>query len=105
MEPLTPSNIISLCSLALGIIGMLGGLVVSYRGNGVNQQRMADKLDSIDAKCADTRDQLREMNRKLDDHGGRLVKVEQQVITLFNRLDRLEKTHDQNHGHKIGGMG
>lgn len=52
-------------------------------------------------RASEIKDGVKEINRKLDDHGERLTKVEQQVITLFNRLDRVEKNYDLHHG--IGG--
>lgn len=95
MEPLSNSNIISLISLG---IGLLGGWIASYRAGGVNQQRIADKLDQIARDCSDTRGELKELNRQLADHTTRLVKCEEQIVSLFNRLERLESAHDMHHG-------
>ena len=44
--------------------------------------------------CSDTRDAVREMSRKLDDHSERLTRVEQQVQALTTRVERVEDNCD-----------
>lgn len=101
MEPLTIGNVISLCSLAVAAFSVFAATWGRSRSGAANEQRMADKLDQIAKDCSDTRSELKELNRKLDDHAGRLVKCEEQISSLFHRLERLEAAHDTLHG--LGG--
>ena len=39
----------------------------------------------------ETRDAVRDMARKLDDHGERITRVEQRVAALEDRADRLDR--------------
>lgn len=94
MPALSIGEAMSVLSAAVVIVTFFIGRVSVSKTSSAKEQRTEDKLDSL---CGDTS----EINRKLDDHGERLTKVEQQVITLFNRLDRVEKNYDLHHG--IGG--
>lgn len=45
------------------------------------------------------RDTVREVDRKLGDHSVRIARLEEQVTTLFGRVERVERTCDD----RIGG--
>lgn len=55
---------------------------------------MDDKLDRNNELARETRDAVRDIERKLDDHAQRLVKVETDIDTLYRRVGRIEKNID-----------
>lgn len=100
MEPLNVGNVISLASLAVAAFSVFAATWGRSKGSAAAEQRRDDKIDQIARDCTATREDVREINRKLDDHSGRLVKCEEQISSLFHRLERLEAAHDTLH---VGG--
>lgn len=94
MNPLQMSDLIALCSLALAALGMLVGFWRGSRGNAARDQLVSDKLDRAVEMAKETRDTVREMSRKLDDHGLSLARHTEQIASLFQRVERLEKGRD-----------
>ncbi|MBS5740781.1 MAG: hypothetical protein KHW77_06515 [Adlercreutzia equolifaciens] len=101
MPALSIGEATSVLSAAVVTVTFFIGRVSVSKTSSAKEQRTEDKLDSLCGDTSEIKDGVKEINRKLDDHGKRLTKVEQQVITLFNRLDRVEKNYDLHHG--IGG--
>ena len=101
MPALSIGEATSVLSAAVVIVTFFIGRVSVSKTSSAKEQLTEDKLDSLCGDTSEIKDGVKEINRKLDDHGERLTKVEQQVITLFNRLDRVEKNYDLHHG--IGG--
>lgn len=101
MPTLSIGEATSVLSAAIVIATFFIGRVSVSKTSSAKEQWTEDKLDSLCGDTSEIKDGVKEINRKLDDHGERLTKVEQQVITLFNRLDRVEKNYDLHHG--IGG--
>lgn len=101
MPPLSIAEATSLISAAVVIATFFVGRVSVSKTSSAKEQQLVDKLDGQSATLAEIKDGVKETNRKLDDHGERLTKVEQQVLTLFNRVERVEKNCDLRHG--VGG--
>ncbi len=94
MDPLQMSDLVALASLAIAAATLALKFIGDTRGNSARDQLMVDKLDRNNEMARETRDTVREMSRKLDDHGQTLVKHTEQIQTLFNRLERVEKNCD-----------
>lgn len=101
MPILSISEATSLLSAAVVIITFSLGRVSASMSRSAKEQKTDDKLDSLCGDTSEIKDGVEEINHKLDDHGERITRVEQQVLTLFNRVERIEKTCDLHHG--IGG--
>jgi hypothetical protein len=58
------------------------------RGEGSTYQAIRDKLDYISDTTRDTREDVRALDRKLDDHAARLTRVEEKVKDHDRRLSK-----------------
>lgn len=91
-------NVISLLSLCVAALACFASLrrngSIDERSAEARRQHVDDKLDHISATCSETRDTVRELNRKLDDHSTRLATLEAQAQTLFKRIERVESRCD-----------
>lgn len=87
-------DIIALVSLALALVVFAVGQRKDSRANAAQDQLVRDKLDRNNELARDTRDTVREMSRKLDDHAERIVRVEQRVDALEGRAERLERAEE-----------
>ncbi len=54
-------------------------------------QLLADKIDTLTDIARDTRDDVRELDRKFDNHESRLTKAEAQLTEYGRRLDHIER--------------
>lgn len=94
MNPLQTSDLIALGSLLIAAFALVGSFVGKTRDSSARDQLVNDKLDRNNEMARETRDTVRDMSRKLDDHSDRLVTVEQQVKTLFTSVGRIENNCD-----------
>lgn len=101
MPPLSIAEATSLISAGVVVATFFIGRISVSKTSSAREQQLVDKLDGQGVTLDEIKDGVKETNRKLDDHGERITTVEQQVLTLFNRVDRVEKTCDMRHG--IGG--
>ena len=58
------------------------------RSEGSTYQQIRDKLDYISDTTRDTREDVRALDRKLDDHSTRIIRIEETVKNHGERLDR-----------------
>ena len=101
MQGLTPSEVAGFVTCAVALFTFAIGRLSSANSKAEDKARMLDRLDSIRDSCNETRDTVREMSRKLDDHSDRITRVEQQVLALSTRVERVEENCDQRY--RIGG--
>lgn len=99
--PQTWGELSSIASLVVVALTFVLGRVSASRIGAADKQRTQDKLDRIADDLVELKDGVRQIDRKLDDHGERLTVLEQQVRTLFNRVNRIEGNCDA-HAH-LGG--
>lgn len=85
-------NIIALASVCVALGALLFNLLRGARGDVMASQTIADKLNYISDMVRETRDDVRLVNDKLDDHAARLTKVETKMDEHDRRIERLE-TH------------
>lgn len=91
---MTPGEITAAVSVSIAVATFLFGRLTAIRDQVSDKTRMSERLDRIWETCSDTRDAVREMSRKLDDHSERLTRVEQQVHALAARVERVEDNCD-----------
>lgn len=85
---------IALGSLLVAVISLLSSRAKDTRATAARHQLVDDKLDRNNELARETRDAVRDIERKLDDHAQRLVKVESDIDTLYRRVSRIEKNID-----------
>lgn len=88
------NEIIALGSLVVAAIALLSSRVKDTKAEAARHQLVDDKLDRNNELARETRDAVRDIERKLDDHAQRLVKVEADIDTLYRRVGRIEKNID-----------
>ena len=94
MNPIQASDAIAALSLALALVVFLVSQRKDGRAAAARDQLLYDKLDSNNEMARETRDTVREMSRKLDDHGQLLARHTEQIQALSDRVDRIEHNCD-----------
>lgn len=87
---MTVSEIIALISCIVAVGALALNIMKSTHGSVEQTQAIRDKLDYIADTTRDTREDVRQLDRKLDDHASRLTKIEAKVEDHGRRLDKLE---------------
>ena len=100
MGPQSFGEWVTLGSLLVAAMALVGTQARTARSEHERDQGVRDKLDSIKEAVDRTQRTLERMDGKLDDHGTRLARVEEQISTLFSRVKRLEDDQDAN---RLGG--
>lgn len=85
---------IALGSLLVAVVSLLSSRAKDTKADAARHQLVDDKLDRNNELARETRDAVRDIERKLDDHAQRLVKVESDIDTLYRRVGRIEKNID-----------
>lgn len=88
------NEIIALGSLVVAAIALLSSRVKDTKADAARHQLVDDKLDRNNELARETRDTVRDMSKKLDDHAVRLTKAEERIDTLFRRVGRIEQNID-----------
>lgn len=84
-------DIVAMLSLLLSCLIFAASQRKDSRAAAAHDQLINDKLDRNNEMSRETRDAVRDMTRKLDDHGERITRVEQRVSALEDRADRFDK--------------
>lgn len=90
MNPMQTSDMIALGSLLIAAFSLVGSFVGKTRDSSARDQLVNDKLDRNNEMARETRDTVRDMSKKLDDHGQSIVQHAEQIATLFNDVKRIE---------------
>ena len=98
--PLEAGGFIFLRPFIVGDIALISALLSKLRDGSARDQLLNDKLDRNNEMARETRDTVRDMSRKLDDHGQTLARHTEQLSTLTGRVERLENGYDL---YKTGG--
>lgn len=88
------NEIIALGSLVVAAIALLSSRVKDTKADAARHQLVDDKLDRNNELARETRDTVRDMSKKLDDHAVRLTTAEERINTLFRRVGRIEQNID-----------
>ena len=87
---MTTGEIIALVSASVAALALLFNLLRT-RGDSISDtQAIRDKLDYISDTTRDTREDVRALDRKLDDHAARIAKIEQRTEDHERRIEKLE---------------
>ena len=89
--PWQTGDIVVILSLLLSCLIFAASQRKDSRAAAAHDQLINDKLDRNNEMSRETRDAVRDMTRKLDDHGERITRVEQRVAALEDRADRLDR--------------
>lgn len=87
---MTVAEIVALASVCIAGLTLLLNFTRDRKGAVSESQAIRDKLDYISDTTRDTREDVRNLDRKLDDHATRIGKVETKLDDHARRLDRLE---------------
>lgn len=89
--PWQTGDVVAILSLLLSCLIFAASQRKDSRAAAAHDQLINDKLDRNNEMSRETRDAVRDMARKLDDHGERITRVEQRVSALEDRADRFDK--------------
>ena len=89
--PWQTGDVVAILSLLLSCLIFAESQRKDSRAAAAHDQLINDKLDRNNEMSRETRDAVRDMARKLDDHGERITRVEQRVAALEDRADRLDR--------------
>lgn len=84
------SEAIAIASVAVAIFALLHNMLKDRKADVSFSQAIRDKLDYISDTTRDTREDVRALDRKLDDHAARLTRVEEKVKDHDRRIGKLE---------------
>lgn len=98
MNPLTTSELIAALSLVLAFVVFLASVAKDRKGDSARDQLVIDKLNQSMELAKETRDTVREMSRSLNDHGQVLARHEEQITTLFQRVETVEARCERHFG-------
>ena len=84
-------DIVAILSLLLSCLIFAASQRKDSRAAAAHDQLINDKLDRNNEMSRETRGAVRDMTRKLDDHGERITRVEQRVSALEDRADRFDR--------------
>lgn len=87
---MTTSEIIALVSASVAVLALILNYTRAHNGDISNAQAIRDKLDYISDTTRDTREDVRALDRKLDDHAARISKIEARVDDHDRRIEKLE---------------
>ena len=89
--PWQTGDVVAMLSLLISCLIFAASQRKDSRAAAAHDQLINDKLDRNNEMSRETRDAVRDMARKLDDHGERITRVEQRVAALEDRADRLDR--------------
>lgn len=84
------SELVAIVSAAIASLALLLNFSKDRRSSISDTQVIRDKLEVINDTTRDTRDDVRQLDRKLDDHATRITKIETELKDHDRRIERLE---------------
>lgn len=87
---MAPGEVIALVAAVVAALGLLLSFTRGRREDVLSAQAVRDKLDYISDTARDTREDVRALDRKLDDHAARIGKIEAKLDEHERRLGRLD---------------
>lgn len=86
---MTTPEIIAAISATVAALALVLNFAKDKRGTVADSQAVRDKLDYISDTVRDTREDVRALDRKLDDHATRITKIEALVDDHERRIEKL----------------
>ena len=87
---MTIGEAVAVASAVIAAIALVVGVLRDRRGEVMTSQAVRDKLDYISDTARDTREDVRALDRKLDDHSARITKMEAHIEEHDRRISRIE---------------
>lgn len=88
---MTISETVAIASAIVAMAALAFNILKDRRGEVITAQSVRDKLDYISGNTKDIKDDVRALDRKLDDHATRITKIEARLDEHHRRLEHLEK--------------
>lgn len=88
-------EIVAIASAFVALAALAFNILKEGRSDALSAQAVRDKLDYISGNTRDIRDDVRALDRKLDDHAARITKIEARLEDHHRRLDAIEKKEDK----------
>lgn len=88
------SEIISLAAVVISFATILMSMKARSAADSKSDQQVLDKLDSLESTTKETNQDVKMINRKIDDHAERLATLEAEMKNAFFRIKRVEDTQD-----------
>lgn len=88
------SELISLAAVIISFATVLLSMKSRSEKGTKNDQQVLDKLDSLESMTKETNQDVKMINRKIDDHSERLATLEAEMKNAFFRIKRVEDTQD-----------
>lgn len=85
---MTTGEMVAVVSAVIAALALVLNFVKDQRG--LTSQGLRDKLDYISDTARETREDVRSINRKLDNHAERITKIEARLEDHGRRIDKLE---------------
>ncbi len=98
MNPLTFDQLVAVLALACTVLSLVVGGIRGTKQSAADSQVIRDKLDGMSEDVRETRDTVRNMDLKLDDHAQRLSAIEARQDAVEKRLDKLEARCERHFG-------
>lgn len=87
---MNPAEVVPWITACVAVIGLVISVARSRRTDAQSTQAIKDKLDYISNTTRDTRDDVRDLSRKLEDHNARIVRLEERADNHARRIAKLE---------------
>ena len=88
------TELISLIAVIISFATILLSMKTKMTADTKNDQRVLDKLDNLTNVTKETNDEVKSINKKIDDHSERLAALEAKMDSTVHRLKRVEDTQD-----------
>ena len=88
---MTVSETVAIASALIAMAALAFSILKDRRGEVLSAQSVRDKLDYISGNTKDIKDDVRALDRKLDDHATRITKIEARLDEHHRRLNMIEK--------------
>lgn len=88
------SELISLAAVVISFATIFMSMKARSAADSKSDQQVLDKLDSLESTTKETNQDVKMINRKIDDHAERLATLEAEMKNAFFRIKRVEDTQD-----------
>ena len=87
---MTTGEIVAVVSAIVASLALVFNVLKDRRNEVLTSQGVRDKLDYISDTTRDTREDVRALDRKLDDHAARITKIETRLEDHDRRIGNIE---------------
>lgn len=87
---MTTGEVVAMVSAIVAALALAFNLLKDKREQYLSSQGIRDKLDYISDTARDTREDVRALDRKMDDHAARITKVEARLEDHDRRIGKIE---------------